>query len=94
MLLLLFMINFRILDAVENLKAHWTVQRQERYGFSSIACDQAIVQTANRDSKTKGGVIGFTLNKGAVHRWMLSQSERCAIARECQIMAGTLNDDR
>ena len=51
------------LDAAENVKNHWTVQRQKRYGFSSIACDQAIEQTANRDSKTKGGLIGFTLKK-------------------------------
>ena len=79
---------------MENLKDHWTVQRQQRYGFSSIACDQAIEQTANRDSKTKGGLIGFTLNKGAVDRWMLSQSERSAITRQCQRMAGTENDER
>lgn len=82
------------LDAAENMKNHWTVQRQKRYGFSSIACDQAIEQTANRDSKTKGGLIGFTLNKGAVERWILSQSERSAITRQCQVMAGAVDDER
>lgn len=82
------------LDAAQNLKRYWTVQRQQRYGFSSIACDQAIEQTANRDSKTKGGLIGFTLNKGAVNRWILSQSERSAITRQCQIMSGAVDNER
>jgi hypothetical protein len=82
------------LDASENLKKNWTVQRQHRYGFSAIACDQAIEQTANRDSKTKGGLVGFTLNRGAVNRWILSQSERSAITRQCQKMAGVVDDER
>jgi hypothetical protein len=82
------------LDAFENLKKNWTVQRQHRYGFSAIACDQAIEQTANRDSKTKGGLVGFTLNRGAVTRWILSQSERSAITWQCQKMAGIVDDER
>ena len=32
-----------------------------------------------RDSKMKGGLVGMTLNKGAVHRWLMSQAERSAI---------------
>uniref|UniRef100_UPI00398F633D DNA topoisomerase 3-beta-1-like n=1 Tax=Pristiophorus japonicus TaxID=55135 RepID=UPI00398F633D len=49
----------------------FVAQRQQEYGFSQTACDQVIEQTANRDSKTKGGLTGFTLNKGAVQRWTL-----------------------
>jgi hypothetical protein len=30
-------------------KGEWTVQRQDRHAFASIACDQAIEQTCNRD---------------------------------------------
>ena len=82
------------LGAAENLKKHWTVQRQGRYGFSAIACDQAIEQTANKDSKTKAGLVGFTLNRRAVNRWILSQSERYAIKRQCQKMAGVIDDER
>ena len=74
------------------MKSHRTVQRQKRYGFSLISCDQAIEQTVN--SKTKGGLIGFTLNKGAVERWILSQSERSTITRQCQIMASAVDDER
>ena len=35
----------------------------------------------------KGGLVGFTLNRGAVHRWILGQAERSAISRNCQDMA-------
>ena len=35
----------------------------------------------------KGGLVGFTLNRGAVHRWILGQAERSAISRMCQDMA-------
>ena len=35
----------------------------------------------------KGGLIGITLNKGAVHRWLMSQAERSAITRQCEAMA-------
>ena len=43
-----------------SVKGQWTVQPQSVHGFASIACDQAIEQTCNRDSKTKGGWTGIT----------------------------------
>ncbi|PIK39062.1 hypothetical protein BSL78_24089 [Apostichopus japonicus] len=76
-------------DVHENLSAgEFVVQRQDQFGFSQIACDQTIEQTCNRDTKTKGRLTGFTLNRGAVHRWILSSHERAAITKECQTMAG------
>ena len=33
----------------------------------------------------------MTLNKGAVHRWLLGQAERSAISRECETMANVNN---
>ncbi|KAL1268455.1 hypothetical protein QQF64_033818 [Cirrhinus molitorella] len=77
-----------------SVKGQWTVQRQSVHGFASIACDQAIEQTCNRDSKTKGGLTGLTQNRDAVHRWILSQHERAAIARQCEAMAGKCPDIR
>jgi hypothetical protein len=75
-------------EVFEYLKSgNFSVQRQSRYGFSKIACDQLIEQTLNRDSKTKGGLTGITLNKGAVNRWVLSHHERAAIFRACLAMA-------
>lgn len=40
------------------------------------------------------GVIGITLNRGALQRWILGQSERSAITRECMKMAGADPADR
>ena len=40
-----------------------------------------------RDSKMKGGMVGMTLNKGAVHRWLMGQAERSAITKQCEVMA-------
>lgn len=34
------------------------------------------------------GMIGITLNRGAMQRWILAQSERSAITGECMKMAG------
>ena len=31
-----------------SIAQNWTVQRQDQYGFSSVACDQTIEQTLNR----------------------------------------------
>ena len=44
------------------------VQRSTSYGFSQLPVDQTIEQTLNRSTKTKGGIIGFSLRKGAVQR--------------------------
>ncbi|KAJ8048475.1 hypothetical protein HOLleu_00804 [Holothuria leucospilota] len=76
-------------DVHQKLMAgEFVVQRQSQYAFSQLACDQAIEQTCNRDTKTKGGLTGFSINKGAVHRWMLSSHERATITSECEAMAG------
>ena len=65
----------------------FAVQRQDRYGFSQVECDMCIEQTCNRDAKTKGGLIGFTSNHGAVLRWLLTQHRCSAITNECKAMA-------
>ncbi|XP_028408501.1 uncharacterized protein LOC114531057 [Dendronephthya gigantea] len=70
------------------MSKNFAIQRQSHHGFAAVACDQTIEQTVNRDAKTKGGLIGFTLNRGAVHRWLLSQSQRAAITSQCKSLAG------
>ena len=79
---------------IAELSWKWTVQRQQKYGFSSIASDQAIEQTCNRDSKTKGGIVGLTQNRAAIHRWILAQADRSAITRKCELMAGVADEQR
>ena len=44
----------------------FVVQRTVYKGFSRAAVDHTIEQTVNRDTKTKVGIIGFSLKKGAV----------------------------
>ena len=61
---------------------NWTSQRQDCHGFSSTACDQTMEQTFDRDSKTKGGINGFTLNRAAVKRWILAQSGRGSMTKQ------------
>ena len=73
---------------MSDILQNWTVQRQCEYGLSCIACDQTIGQTFNRKSKTKGGVTGITLNRPALNRWILSQPQTVAIAKQCKVMAG------
>ncbi|XP_028415026.1 uncharacterized protein LOC114538109 [Dendronephthya gigantea] len=80
--------------ASAELSSKWTVQRQQNYGFSAIACDQAIEQTCNRDSKTKGGIVGLTQNRAAINRWILAQADRSAITRKCELMAGVAEEQR
>ena len=49
------------------VSGEFCVQRQSSHGFAQVECDLTIEQTCNRDSKTKGGLTGFTQHKGAVH---------------------------
>ena len=76
------------------LAGEFCVQRQEDHGFAQVECDITIEQTFNRDSKTKGGLTGFTQNKAAVHRWILSQPARASITNECKSMAGQNQEAR
>ncbi|KAJ8048632.1 hypothetical protein HOLleu_01021 [Holothuria leucospilota] len=60
-------------------RGNFTVQRQDNHGFSSLACDMAIEKTANRDSKSRGGMTGFTTNKF---------KQRAEITRDRAFMSG------
>jgi len=62
------------------------VQRNKNSGFSSIACDQTIEQTLNRDSKTSGGMVGFTLDRRAMHKWIACHAEKAAILKSLEKM--------
>lgn len=66
----------------------FSVQRQSSYGFSKVACDQAIEQTINKDSKSKSGWTGFSLKRNAVKRWIMGSHARGALTRHCETMAG------
>ncbi|KAG8171040.1 hypothetical protein JTE90_022908 [Oedothorax gibbosus] len=72
---------------------NFVAQRQNNYGFCGVAMDQVIEQTANRDSKTKGGLKGFSRNPAAVHRWMLSHHLRAHICLSCEKLSGKSKEE-
>ena len=55
--------------------------------FSQIPVDQAIEQTVNRHSKTKGGITGFSRCPGTVQQWMVNVHQRAEITSICWEMA-------
>ena len=50
----------------------FVVRRSSRC-FNAVASDQALEQTINRDGKSQGCVIGFTVWKDALTRWMVTR---------------------
>ena len=69
-------------------KGHFSVQRQEKHGFSGVACNTTIQQTAKRYSKTRGGMKGFTTNTGASNRWIGAPHGSASSTWQCEEMAG------
>ena len=60
--------------------------------FAKIPVDQTIKQTFNRESKTPGGITGFSRNPGAVERWVLTAHESTKAAGACLNLAGLSQD--
>ena len=69
------------------------VQRTTSHGFSQLPVDQTIEQTLNHNTKTKGGIIGLSLKKGAVQWWMLTAQARASFANRCREMASSHPQD-
>ena len=68
------------------INGEFCVQRSDA-SFSQAAADQAIEQTANRDSKSKGpGMIGFSRNPGAVHKRIVTSHHRAEIVKSVKEM--------
>ena len=70
------------------MSGDFAVQRSPANAFAQVAIDQAIEQTINRDSKVKGGILGYSLRPGAVHRWIITAHEKAAVSRACKTAAG------
>ena len=69
----------------------FAVQRSLDSKFAQVAVGMAIEQTVNKDTKTSGGIIGFSLKPGAVERWFVTAHERAAIMHSCMELAGMSN---
>jgi len=53
-------------------KRGFVVRRSEK-NFNSVPTDQALEQSINREAKSNGGVIGYTLRRGSPLRWLLTR---------------------
>ena len=62
----------------ESLDGNHSVSRSQ-HSFSKVSTDLALEQSVNRDSKSKGGIIGMSQNPNALDRWFLTCHERAAI---------------
>ena len=58
--------------------------------FQKSLFNKTITVTVNRDTKSRGGIVGFSLNKGAVQRWLHTSHERAAITEACCEIVGYL----
>ena len=54
----------------------------------------ALEQSINLGSKSKGGIVGISLNADALHRWFLTCHERAAVTWAVTWMCGSDNPDR
>ena len=62
--------------------------------FSQVWTDMALEQTINLDSKTRGGIIGISLNHSALERWFLTGHERIAVTTATKQMCGIDDSSR
>ena len=61
--------------------------------FSSVWTDMALEQSINLDPKSKGGIVGISLNADALHRWFLICHERAAITSAVRRRCGSDDPD-
>ena len=55
------------------LKGYHTVSRNKKPSkFNGVSTDMALEQSMNRDTKTKGGIIGFSQDYTAMEKWAVS----------------------
>ena len=57
--------------------------------FNQVWTDLALEQSVNRDSKAKGGIVGFTQQKDTVNRWLLTAHKRSKIISSVKTMCET-----
>ena len=62
--------------------------------FASVWTDMALEQSINLDSKSKGGIVGISLNADVVQRWFLTSHERAAMMSTVKQMCGIDDPDR
>ena len=72
----------------EFLNGNHTVCRSTGGTFNGIWTDLASEQSVNRDTKTHGGIVSFSMNPSALVRWFLTAHEWAAITGAFKEMSG------
>ena len=67
--------------------------KRSKNKFNQVWSDMALEQSVNRDSKTKGGIVGITLQKNALDRWFLTAHVRAAVTSAIKEICSISNDD-
>lgn len=67
---------------------------RSRQPFAQVWADMALEQSVNLDSKSKGGIVGFSRREDAVERWFLTSHERATITHSLKEMCGLENYER
>lgn len=60
--------------------------------FAQVSVDLALEQTLNKDTKTKGGIIGISQMPGTVDRWIKTAHYRAAVLSQAKTMVGMENN--
>ena len=76
-------------DAYKHLESGGFVVRRSSKQFKCVSTDQALEQTVNREAKSRGGVIGFTLRKGALLRWLQTRHVTATYSEALKGMCNT-----
>ena len=77
-------------DAYKQLQSGaFEVRRPPKRQFNCVPTGQAIEQTVSREAKSHGGIIGFTLRKGALLRWLLTRDVTGFYAEAMEIICTT-----
>ena len=66
----------------EYVAGNVSVQLSTRNTFGRIEADKVIETTINKDTKTPGGLKGFSTNVNTVDRWILNATHRASL-RKC-----------
>ena len=69
---------------------HAVSRNKNKSSFNSVSTDMALEQSMNRDSKTKGGIVGVTQDINAVEKWTLTAHLRAAVHANFKEMCGVL----
>ena len=68
--------------------------KRSKNKFNQVWSDMALERSVNRDSKTKGGIVGITLQKNALDRWFLTAHVRAAVTSAREICSISNDDEQ